>query len=372
MLTDKTKILLVEDNELTSRIMQKQLSNLGYIVCDSVRTGEDAIQSVSKNIPDIILMDIGLKEGRLDGIKTTSIIRGRYNIPVIYVTGNSDTDTIERAKTTEPYGYIHKPVNEKDLRTGIEIAIYKHRTEMEMQRSREELRALSARLETIREEERKNISREIHDELGQNLACMKIDAIWLEKRITDEPLRKKTVSMIDLITSTIGTVRRIASNLRPGVLDKLGLFSAIEWQTQEFVKRTGIVCELDLPSELPEISPERSIGIFRIFQESLTNIAKHANATLANVTIECNASKLTLEVRDNGKGIKGNEMEKPESFGIIGMKERALLLGGTITIESGIENGTKIQIEIPLNKSNLKNEFESNTYRRPQLSAQRA
>ncbi|HLT24647.1 MAG TPA: response regulator [Ignavibacteria bacterium] len=363
------KILLVEDDELSSLIIQKILKSLGYKISAAVQTGEAALGAVSASCPDLILMDIMLKDG-LDGIKTASIIKARFDIPIIYVTGLSDAETLNRAKATEPHGYIIKPVTERELHTNIEIALYKHNAEKEIETSKKALRALSARIESIREEEKTRIAREIHDELGQTLTCMKIDAIWLERKLSEDALRNKAISLIDTIDSTIKTVRKISSDLRPGVIDKLGLLSAIEWQTKEFSKRTGTKCVLNLPVENIKIDPQRSIAIFRIFQESLTNISKHSDATIVEISVSNINSLLCLEISDNGKGLFNSE--KLNSFGIIGMKERAIAFGGILTVQNNQGQGVTVKLKLPLIQYFEENSHENNNHRRPQACAQRA
>jgi signal transduction histidine kinase len=345
----KATILIVEDEKLTALVIQKKLENLGYKVCGSVMRGIDAVNEATHKKPDIVLMDIQLK-GDMDGIQASEIIKNSLAIPVIFVTAYSDKNTIERAKLTTPFGYIIKPVNEKDLVTNIEIALYKHRAERDLQVSQQQLRELTARLQLIREEERTRISREIHDELGQMLTCLKIDATLVNKKLNDdqEELKEKVISVINLIDLTIACVRRISSELRPGILDDLGLIPAIEWQTSEFEKRTGVKCELEFSLDQIPIEPEKSTEIFRIFQETLTNIARHANASNVTICLICHDNMLKLDIADNGKGFSSNGKEEKKSLGILGMKERALLIGGTVTIISESGKGTTVNLSVPI------------------------
>lgn len=227
------------------------------------------------------------------------------------------------------------------------------RNEEDLRNSREQLRALAAHLQSIREEERTMIAREIHDELGQSLTGMKMDAAWLMKHLSAEQQmeRQKAVGMISLIDSTIQTVRRIASELRPGVLDNLGLIAAIEWQAQEFQARTGIRC--DVASNIESLPLEKlySTALFRIFQETLTNIVRHANATLVRVRINAEKDMITLIVEDNGRGIEPDEISNSRSLGLLGIRERALLLGGTMHISGITGVGTTVMIWIPLSEA---------------------
>lgn len=212
------------------------------------------------------------------------------------------------------------------------------------------LRALAARLQYVREDERTSMAREIHDELGQALTAIKMDLVWMLQRLpgAEKPINLKANSMLKLIDETIVSVRRIASALRPGMLDDLGLSAAIEWQAQEFQARTGIVCKLALPDESLVLDSDRATAVFRIFQETLTNITRHADATRVIVRLKENRHELVLDVLDNGKGFENSTVSKKKSLGLLGMKERALLLGGVIEVRSNLGQGTSVTLRIPL------------------------
>jgi two-component system sensor histidine kinase UhpB len=221
-----------------------------------------------------------------------------------------------------------------------------------LKESREQLRSLAAHLQSIREEERMVMAREIHDELGQALTALKMDLSWLNKRIPEEQssMFKKTESMSELIDSTIHTVQRISAQLRPGLLDDIGLLAAIEWQAEEFQKRTGISCELSISSQDITLDSERSTSIFRIFQETLTNITRHADATKVKVNLLKKGNRLELKIKDNGKGISEDKISDPKSLGLVGIQERVFFLGGNIEIKGTQDNGTSITVSIPLPK----------------------
>jgi PAS domain S-box-containing protein len=226
------------------------------------------------------------------------------------------------------------------------------RAEEQLRSSREQLRALSAHLQSIREEERTLISREIHDELGQDLTGLKMDLSWLIKRLpkNQELDVKKVESMLKLVDTTIQSVRRISTKLRPGVLDDLGLTAAIEWQAQDFQTRTGIQCEFNPNLREIDLDRDRSTTVFRIFQETLTNVARHASATRVNICLNEEAAGLVLIVEDNGRGIKEREISDPKSLGLLGMRERALIFGGEVTISGAPGKGTTVMLRIPLQR----------------------
>ena len=234
-----------------------------------------------------------------------------------------------------------------------------------LENSRAELRALSAQLQSVREEERMRIAREIHDELGQVLTGLKMDVVSLARRMSDttttqnwRQLKERTQSIADLINNAILTVRRISTELRPGLLDAVGLTAAIEWQAKEFENRTGIKCSMKLPKADIPLDQNRSVAVFRIFQEILTNITRHAQASEVNVVLDAQEADLFLEARDNGRGIRASEFSNPKSLGLLGMRERTLLLGGEFNIRGIQGKGTTVTVRIPLetkpNPDNLK------------------
>lgn len=222
-----------------------------------------------------------------------------------------------------------------------------------LRNSREELRSLAARLQHVREEERVRIAREIHDELGQLLTVLKIDLSLLRKKKSEivhneERLINEINSMSKVADSAIQSVQRIATELRPLILDDLGLLEGIEWYVKDFQKRSGIVCNISIDAEVP-LNPgaESGTAIFRILQETLTNVIRHSQATIVDVSLTQDASSLRLSVHDNGVGIPTDEISNSKSLGLIGMRERATVLGGELTIESNNSKGTTVAVRIP-------------------------
>jgi len=224
------------------------------------------------------------------------------------------------------------------------------RSEDEFRRSTDQLRELSARLQSVREEERTHIARVIHDELGQTLTGLKMDVAWLQRHLDRQQpaFLEKTQAMSDLIDTTIQTVRRISSELRPGILDDLGLVATIEWQLQEFQDRSGIQAKLISAPEETTLDADGATAAFRIFQEILTNVARHAQATQVEVTLEESASFLTLQVQDNGRGMTESEVHSPRSIGLLGMQERARLRAGEVQIQGTPGKGTTVTVRLPL------------------------
>jgi PAS domain S-box-containing protein len=223
------------------------------------------------------------------------------------------------------------------------------RTEMELQLSYEKLQQLSQYTEKARESERKMIARELHDELGQALTSVKIDLSIIKQHISDDKVNLRIDKMSDLVSETIETIQRITSQLRPEIIDDLGLNAAIKWYTKEFAERNGIEIFLDMDSEIA-ISPDDSLALFRIMQESLTNVARHSKANHVVIKLIHENGIVNFRISDNGIGISDNEINAKKSFGIIGIKERASSLTGTCEIYSENGHGTIINLIFPLNK----------------------
>ena len=226
--------------------------------------------------------------------------------------------------------------------------------EDEIKATNDFLRALSAKLQSAREEEGARIARELHDELGSALTSLNWGLEEVDKRLAaGEPvdvsaLRRKIETMATLVDGTIDTVRRISSELRPSVLDDLGLVEAIEWQAQQFQAQTGIIYQSDCSLEDIDLNREQSTAVFRIFQEALTNILRHAEATRFASTLKLEANNLVLIISDNGKGITASEVSRPQSLGLLGMRERAHLVGGEISITGAEGQGTMITVRVPM------------------------
>jgi PAS domain S-box-containing protein len=217
----------------------------------------------------------------------------------------------------------------------------------QLEQSYSQLRELSAALQTIREEERKHIARELHDDLGQLLATLRVDLALLQQQPgNDEETRKLQAGMDELLMSAITSLRRIASNLRPRALDEGGLYFALESLRQEFVARYGIACTLEANEEDLILDDAYSTAIFRIAQEALTNITRHAEASKVVLSLYRSDSMLQITIHDDGHGIAEQDMDKASSFGLIGMRERVWALHGDIAIVN--DGGTRIVIRLPL------------------------
>ncbi len=257
-----------------------------------------------------------------------------------------------------PVEYSSFPIVERGRITGAVVTFTditeRKRTEERLRTTLEQSRQLSRRLEVVQEEERTRIARELHDELGVALTCIKMDLSRLSLVTGQEAglidrfrMNDKIHSMTEFIDETISAVQRIVTELRPPVLDDLGLIAAIEWQAQDFQKRTAITCAFISEEEDLHIDPERATAVFRICQEALTNVARHAHATEVTIRLEGRTGSLMLMVRDNGRGIPEEKVSDTQSLGLIGMRERAKLFGGDVSIKGCPGKGTTVMLHLP-------------------------
>ena len=223
----------------------------------------------------------------------------------------------------------------------------------DLKRSHEQLQDLAARLESVREEERARMAHEIHDELGQSLTGLRLDIAWIRQQIVGAhpSVTQKLDAMIKLADTSIQSVRDLATELRPIVLDKLGLLPAIEWCAKEFETHSGVRCHLHFHLRHISLDRDASTAVFRIVQEALTNIARHANASAATITARESSGRLVFEVADDGRGITTEETSDPDSIGVLGMRHRAALLKGKLTISGSPGKGTKVTLTIPFDRA---------------------
>lgn len=263
-----------------------------------------------------------------------------------------EKEYIRKDGTRLPITIAAASVEESNHEKGVAIILditQRKRAEEEIKQSQSELRALAANLQTIREAERANMAREIHDELGQQLTGIKMELYWLNKNDELSILeRKKSMQdTIKLVDETIKSVRKIAAELHPGILDSLGLVQALKWYSQEFQTRSHLRVDFThTPAEI-NVDPKIAIGLFRIYQESLTNVARHAEATVVTSSLELVSDQLILKINDNGKGFAKYKFAKKKTLGLLGMKERSLMMGGDYDIASEPGKGTLVQVIVP-------------------------
>jgi PAS domain S-box-containing protein len=272
----------------------------------------------------------------------------------VFVTGHCD---VEAALTTRsgdnvPFYFSGTRITYRDkpcvLGIGFDISRLKEAENL-LRQSEEDLRDLASSLQNVREEERAAIAREIHDELGQQLTAIKLDVSWLDRKITgDMVIKERITGVLTMLTEMIHSIRRISTQLRPSILDDLGLLEALKWLARDFQQRTGIRIEFDCPEESLKVEPALTIGLFRIFQETLTNIARHAEATDVSARLHTEEDRLVLTIMDNGKGFDPAAAKKKKTLGLLGMKERTLMMKGAYEIDSQPGKGTSLRFSVPL------------------------
>lgn len=350
------RILLVENDAADAALIVHALrqDGLGFTI-KRVETTEDYVQALEHDTPDLILSDYALPT--FDGYTALLIAqKKRPETPFIFVTGTMGEEAAIETLKNGAADFVLKihlnrlgPAVHRALREARERADRKQAVE-QLRQSHKQLHALSVYLQHVREEERINISRAVHDELGQALTGLKIDLFWLASRLPKNlaPLIEKTRKMSVHIDETIETVRRISTELRPGILDHLGLVAALEWQANEFQTRSGIQCAVKSSLDGAILDEDLNTAFFRIFQETLTNVLRHAKATRVKVHLREDGENLILEVKDNGRGITPAEIANTKSIGLLGMRERAALLGGKVSLTGARRKGTKVIVSIPL------------------------
>ena len=352
------RILMLEDNVADAELIRFALRE-GGLVFSLKRVDSKAafLRELEEHTPDVILLDYALPG--FDGFSALTLAQESHpDVPFIFVTGtlgeevviemlkSGATDYVLKTRLSRLVPAVLRALREKEER------LDRLKTEEKLRKSHEQLRALSVYLQHIREDERIRISRQVHDELGQSLTGLKMDLYWLSSRLPKQlrEVHDKTKAMSAHIDSTIQTVRRISTELRPGILDDLGLVAALEWQAHEFQKRTGVHCTVTSDLKEAILDEDLNTAFFRIFQETLTNVIRHANATKVTIHLKKQRGQLILEIKDNGRGISEAEISNTRSIGLLGMRERAALLGGKITVSGVSGKGTTVLVKIPLNR----------------------
>jgi signal transduction histidine kinase len=401
---EKQTLLIVDDSPISIEILRSLLERKYRLKV--ALNGAKALQlAFAPKKPDLILLDITMPD--MNGYQVSEQLKANpmtRDIPVIFVSALEET--LDKVHAFEAGGvdYITKPFEPEEVlarvRTHLQIQSLNRSLreeitlrqeaqsalqqindtlEKRVQERTEELAAANQRLQqeikerintaqvnerllqqvrnlasyqqSMVEEERTRIARELHDEFGQVLTGMKMETSWLSKQIPDQdtPVAQGLKRISHYLDETIQLVRRVAHELRPGVLDELGLLAALEWSVQEFASRTGIHCKLDLQSEVSTFGRDIDTTVFRICQEALTNIARHAQAGEAKITLNKTPTHIEFNVQDNGKGITQEQITGAKSFGIMGMRERVRIWDGEISFTSQPGQGTTVQIRIPYN-----------------------
>jgi len=348
----KPRILVVEDESIVARDIQFQLLELGYEVAGHAARGDEAIELAGAIRPDLVLMDIQLA-GEMDGIAAARVMRNQFGLPVVFLTAFAADDTLDRAKLSEPYGYILKPFSERELRTVLTMALYKHQAEAKLWENTLQLQSMSRRVLEAQETERRRVAHELHDELGQALTAIKIN-LQSRGHFQGGATDSLDVENIRILDDALQQVRRLALALRPSMLDDLGLGPALQWLGEQTALRSGLEVKLDIPPLEPRLPPEMETACFRIVQEALTNITRHAKAKHVSIALQRQETSMVLTVNDDGCGfdlaaVRARAIQGG-SIGVLGMQERAMLIGGQLDITSSPGQGSQLRLQCSLRR----------------------
>ena len=384
-------VLIADDESDNLKVLGLLLEHAGH-KATCAADGVEALQILEREKIDAVISDVLMP--RMDGYRLCLEVRKSRSfggVPFLFYTSTytspSDEETARKLGADR---FLRKPAGATEILRALEQAIAEggrertasppseeldlmreysaglvsklekknlelQQSEEQINKSREQLRALAARLQAAREEERIRISREIHDDLGELLTGLKMGLAWIRDRLEEPPsaesrgpLREKIAAMGLLADSTTHRVRKLCTELRPSILDDLGLVAAIEWQAREFQKRTNIRCEAILEEKQIVATSDQATALFRILQEILTNVARHSQASKVRLSLKAEDRNLMMEVKDNGRGIQTGELSGTGSLGLLGMQERAAVLGGMVEIHGQKGRGTTVAVTIPV------------------------
>jgi len=346
-------ILMVDDQPAKLLSYEVMLEELGENLLKAT-SGREALEVLLKTDVAVVLMDVSMPE--LDGFQLAEMIREHprfQKTAIIFISAVHLTD-LDRLKGYQrgAVDYISVPVIPDLLRAKVSVFAELHRKARQLEILNQELRRLSHSLMTAQDEERRRISRELHDGLGQDLTAVKmmLGGLVQPNQSKDSTENKTIAEVLSMMESAIEQVRTMSHLLHPPLLDEMGLLSALRWYTEGFAKRSGVETVLDLPKNFPRLEPEIEMAIFKIVQESLTNVFRHAEAKRAVVQLEARDGCVLVSIEDNGKGIGSSAEElHPNSYGIgvVGIKQRAAEYDGQVTLRN-TGSGTRVEVKIPL------------------------
>ena len=364
------RILVVDDTLANLRVLTMLLEAAGYSV-RGLQVPEQALHAALSDPPALFLLDVRMPG--MDGFELCRRLKADDRtraVPVIFVSALSETSDRVRGYEVGAADFISKPFERGEIlaRVGTHLALRQARDELErraserkirllaensLEESNAQLRGLAAQMDVVREEERRRLARDMHDELGQYLTALRMGVSVMRMQLSEDDSRTQTQvrNLTGLVDKTIEVVRNLAASLRPAPLE-MGAISALEWLADEFFTNTGVHCQLEVTAQNVVLDDTCSTAIFRLAQESLTNVARHAKASQVVIALKREASTVILEIKDNGHGFNAAE-PRPKSFGLVGMRERTNILGGQLTVRSEPNGGTTVRASIPISASML-------------------
>lgn len=352
-------LLIVEDSDSDAQFMVRLLRNADFdITFIVVETAEQMRAALKQTAWDIVISDYSLPQ--FDGSAALKVLQETgADIPFIVVSGSMGEETAVAMMKAGANDYLMKsylarlaPAVERELRDA-DTRRARKRAEEALRQSAADLHTLAVRLLAVREEERASLSRELHDDFGQHMTALQFDLMSADRHLQTSGfcdlavLRDRIAGMVPLVERLIEQMQTICAELRPGLLDNLGLAAAIEWQAEEVAKRTGLVCTLSLPADDEKMDRDIALALFRIVQEALTNVVRHAQATRVEVRMHASGSERELEIQDNGRGFSPESASGPKALGLLGMRERAGAFGGSVEFLSERGKGTLVRVRMP-------------------------
>jgi signal transduction histidine kinase len=339
------RILIVDDDPVIIKLYQVILRKEGFEM-DIAETAEDMLKAVGRQKPDIILLDVILPDGT--GLELCTQLKKNpeyVGVKIILVSGMEITPAqVAEGIETGADDYLTKPFDPKELLARIKNCLKLKIVEEELRDKNKELQQLAKHLQNVREEERKFLAREVQEELGQLAAALKMDVDWLALNLSDVPevQQKRMAHASSTAKIIIQTIRKIASALRPSMLDELGMNASLEWLCKEFITTHGVPCRFDPAYDDDGLSIEIKTAFFRITQEALRNIAQHADASKVRISAEVNEKEIRLQITDNGKGF--DVMQQKNTIGLVGIRERVMAVNGRLDVKSQPGEGTTVSI----------------------------
>jgi signal transduction histidine kinase len=362
----KPKILILEDETITARHLGLILTQLGYEVAGIAADGETALKLIAETCPALLLADIGL-DGGMDGVEVAARARDQWKIPTVFLTAYSDPETMRRARMTEPYGFLVKPFAEHELHATIEIALQQKELTASRERqvqavarvlelTQDELTAVTGRLLSAQEQERERIARDLHDDVVQRLAILQMHLESLPRKLpppVPDAIALEIKNAVEQVAELSKDLRGLSHSLHPQIVNDLGLEAAIRSLCEVFEKRHRVEVRFstrNIPIHLP---PDTSLALYRIVQESLHNIGKHAKADSVSVALIGGTRTLELSIRDNGIGFDAEGLKPGIGLGLISMAQRARAAGGSFEIQSHPNHGTGTHVSVPCQMRDL-------------------
>lgn len=346
----KPIVWIVDDEMLIGLHLTKVFEENGY-QARAIKSGEACLERIdSGEVPDLVLMDINLGAGRLDGPQTTRRINEAHDLPVVLHSAYTDRETLSRTEDMAKYGYVQKvPGNEQFVLATVQMALKLHAVERALREREQMYRDLSNHLQRVREEQSAHMAREIHDDLGQSLAALKMNLTMISKTGADPTIEPLISDMREILDQTVKKVRSLAQELRPPVLDTTGIIEALRWHSKEFEKAFGIPTKFETDLDELELGKDSSLATFRILQEALTNSVRHGNPSRIRVRLTIpEAEELVVAVTDDGNGFVYEPDGARGGFGLLSMRERAQQVGGALDVESAPGAGTTVRARIPV------------------------